>query len=145
MRVSGCVLFAIALAVAAPASAAGLFAYATHYPVAELKNGEGHKFKVYLHPHESSIMLAAPASMSVVGKNPAKWPEAEWRAAAEQFLGTSGCAVADLHPLLRVGADWEAVVACPDGVDIHALAKAQKAALKQGDALQAAVATAPAS
>jgi hypothetical protein len=46
-----------------------------------------------------------------------------------------GCGISDIRPLWRSGAAWEATYVCPAGVDLVALVKEQRPALKQGEQL----------
>ena len=126
-------LFVLAVAViaaaAAPASANGILDYSWTMADARVPMGDT-AFNVWIQKKRDTILIE-PSMKTVMGGG-GHYPDNVWRTVAEGFVSPIGCGVSDVVPLSRAGAAWEATFVCPAGVDLHALARAQRDDLKRG-------------
>ena len=128
-----CVAVAAALLAATDAeSASSIFDFGLGLSEATV-TVEGKTFRIYTNKRgRDSILLQAAIKDSLGGMNPAAWPLADWRRAAETLVAPVGCGIEDVAAVTRIGASWEATYVCPPGVDLRALIREQSADLKQG-------------
>ncbi len=136
----GLALAVIAIALAGPASAGGLADYSWTQADAKVPVGKV-SFNLWVNQHRPAILIEP--SMKTVLSGGGHYPDPVWRTVAEAFVQPVGCSVSAIKPLTRMGAAWEATYACPDGVDLIALAKAQRPALKAGQPLHPAATPSP--
>ncbi len=125
----GAVLGALLLATASPAAANGIMDYSWTQADARVPVGET-AFNIWIHKKRDTFLIEP--SMKTVMSGGGHYPDAVWRTVAEGFASQIGCGISDVVPLSRAGAAWEATFVCPAGVDLHALAKAQRDDLKHG-------------
>lgn len=110
------------------ASASGLLSYGAG--IAEAKFSTlGGGFAAYVHPKEDKILLQRTR---ITADTLTSRDIAPWRNAAEFFVQPIGCGISRVEALSVTGQTWEAWYICPDGVDLRALATAQKQDLRRG-------------
>lgn len=119
--------------VALPAQAGNLLSYGWGMADASVPMGDGH-FNIWVHHKDNTFLIEPGLSTVMVGGG--HFPDLTWRQVAEAFVSSVGCGISDVRPISRAGAAWEATFVCPPGVDLHALVKAQRAALKAGQRLK---------
>lgn len=124
------------VATPAPALADGVTAFTVgRFPVIS----DGRTFVVAISNKSQTILIQGkPRSGDLA---PSDWPIEWWRTAVEKFVAPSGCGISTVSVKWKLGGTWEATYVCPAGVDLRALAEAQKKALKTGAPLT--VTTAP--
>lgn len=98
---------------------------------------DGRTFIVAVSKKSPRLLIQAKARGGDIA--PADWPLPWWRAAAEKFVQPVGCGIPAVEVKWKLGGTWEADYACPEGVDLKALATAQKAQLKGGQPLTSAI------
>ena len=114
---------------AIPAAASSLLDYGWGMADARIPMGNA-AFNIWMAPHRSTFLIE-PAMKTVLGGG-GHYPDAVWRTVAEAFVQSVGCGISDVRPLSKMGAAWEATYVCPASVNLIALARAQRDALKHG-------------
>lgn len=110
------------------ASASGLLSYGAGVAEAKFSTLSG-GFAVYVHPKEDKLLLQRT---SFTAETLTSRDIAPWRNAAEVFVQPIGCGISRVEALSVKGQTWEAWYICPDGVDLRALAAAQRQDLRRG-------------
>lgn len=124
---------ALGLLVASPSQGSSLFDYGWGQADARVPMGQT-AFNIWVHKHRPTVLLE-PAAKTVFSGG-GHYPDPVWRIVAEAFVSPIGCTISQVRPLSRAGAAWEATYTCPAGVDLIALAAAQRDSLKHGDPLR---------
>lgn len=128
------VLPLLAVLMFAPAARAdSILDYGWGMADARVPVGEGH-FNIWVHPREDRFLIE-PGLKTVLGGG-GHYPDTTWRIVANAFVAPLGCEIPEIRPLSRAGAAWQARFACPPGVDLHVIAKAERADLKRGAPLR---------
>ena len=130
MRVKKWIVTLLVAAAATPAAASSMFDYnVMSMADAHVPMGDMH-FNIWIHGKRDTFMIQPGYSTAFSGGG--HFPEATWRTVAEAFVSPLGCGISDVKPISRAGATWEATYVCPADIDMHSLAKAQRADLVHG-------------
>lgn len=131
-----------AVAVCGCASMSRALSYGSDFADARFE-AAGKSFAVWVHPTESTVMIQGDTGSAVSaglvegltfgagGVDPAY---RTWAAGAAAFVSPIGCEARDLRPLDQ-DIMWEFDFVCPEGVDLRALAAAQRDGLRRGERL----------
>ena len=115
-----------------PAAASSIFDYGMGMADARVPMGDS-AFNIWIAKGRPTFLIE-PAMKTVLGGG-GHYPDPVWRVVAEAFVQSIGCGISEVRPLSRMGAAWEATYVCPTGVDLIALVREQRDALKHGERL----------
>jgi hypothetical protein len=129
MRRAALIAAALAVSVAAPASASSIFDYG-HAPDTRVVV-DGRTFEITVHTKRDTMLIRPTTgeafSLTDLVNN---WPLSVYRQAAEVFVAPLGCGIESVKVVLKP--NYEASFVCPAGVDLHELVFAQHADLARG-------------
>lgn len=119
----------LAISTGAPAGANSILDYGSHMADAHVPMDDSF-FNVWVNRRRDTLLIEPSMKTALAGA--AHFPDLTWRIVSEAFVAPIDCTITDIRPLSRIGAAWEATFACPEGVDLHALVKAQRSDLVKG-------------
>ncbi len=84
------------------------------WPKSKIVEMDGHKFRIWFHPHKPFIMIQPTFAGSLAGGTFSHLDLAYWQDAAQNIVEPYGCKITDVAPKTKMGATWNAQYLCPD-------------------------------
>ena len=83
------------------------------WPKSKIVEKDGHKFRIWFHPHKPYIMIQ-PTFAGTVNAQFSHMDLSYWQEAAQTIIEPYGCKVTDVAAKSKMGATWNAKYLCPD-------------------------------
>jgi hypothetical protein len=84
------------------------------WPKSKLTEIDGHKFRIWFHPHKPFIMIQPTFAGTMKGATFSHMDLAYWQDAAQSIVEPFGCKITDVAAKTKIGATWNAQYLCPD-------------------------------
>jgi hypothetical protein len=84
------------------------------WPKSKTVEMDGHKFRIYFHPHKPFILIQPTFAGALKGGTFSHMDLAYWQDAAQAIVEPYGCKVTDVAAKTKMGATWNAQYLCPD-------------------------------